>query len=127
MRIKKYVVDSVPEALEKIKVELGQNAIILNTKKIKTGGFLGLFTKQQIEVIAAIDQEKKGTQKTAQKSTSKDIRLGSTPSVTHQTVNFFEEYQGNLEEKEAIEREEKPLNSFKNDALIEQALSLIHI
>lgn len=47
----------MPEALEKIKVDLGKDAIILNTKPIKTGGFLGMFGKQQIEVIAAVDQK----------------------------------------------------------------------
>jgi flagellar biosynthesis protein FlhF len=59
MRVKKYIVNSMPDAMQKIKHDLGQNAIILNTKKIKTGGFLGFFTRDQIEVIAAIDQEKK--------------------------------------------------------------------
>ncbi|MCF6093819.1 flagellar biosynthesis protein FlhF [Microaerobacter geothermalis] len=61
MRIKRYVVDSMPDALQKIKEELGKEAIILNTKKIKTGGFLGLFTRQKIEVIAAVDPS--GTEK----------------------------------------------------------------
>ncbi|MFY0542772.1 flagellar biosynthesis protein FlhF [Brevibacillus sp. H7] len=57
MRVKRYVVDSMPEALGKIRTELGQDAIILNSKPIKTGGFFGLFGKQQIEVIAAIDEK----------------------------------------------------------------------
>lgn len=58
MRVKRYVVDSMPDALQKIKADLGKDAIILNTKNIKTGGFFGLFTKKQIEVIAAIDVNK---------------------------------------------------------------------
>lgn len=57
MRVKRYVVDSMPDALEKIRIDLGKDAIILNTKSIKTGGFLGLFGKQQIEVIAATDEK----------------------------------------------------------------------
>lgn len=59
MRIKKYVVESLPEAMQQIRSDLGHEAIILNTKKIKTKGFLGFFRKQQIEVIAALDPEKK--------------------------------------------------------------------
>lgn len=47
----------MPEALEKIRVDIGKDAIILNTKQIKTGGFLGMFGKQQIEVIAAVDEK----------------------------------------------------------------------
>ncbi|NBI27379.1 flagellar biosynthesis protein FlhF [Chengkuizengella marina] len=53
MRVKRYVVESMPAALQKIKSELGQNAVILNTKEFKQGGFLGLFSKKRIEVIAA--------------------------------------------------------------------------
>lgn len=55
MRVKKYIVDSMSDALEQIRSELGKDAIILNTKPVKTGGFLGMFRKKQIEVIAAID------------------------------------------------------------------------
>ncbi|WP_027414612.1 flagellar biosynthesis protein FlhF [Aneurinibacillus terranovensis] len=59
MRVKRYVVDSMSDALQKIRVDLGKDAVILNTKPVKTGGFLGLFAKKQIEVIAAIDQNEK--------------------------------------------------------------------
>ncbi|GFR37712.1 hypothetical protein PRECH8_10080 [Insulibacter thermoxylanivorax] len=55
MRVKRYVVDSLPDALTMIRRELGQDAVILNTKQLKTGGFLGLFGKKKIEVIAAVD------------------------------------------------------------------------
>lgn len=55
MRVKRYVVNSMPDALEKIRMELGKDAVILNTKPIRTGGLFGLFSKQQIEVIAAVD------------------------------------------------------------------------
>lgn len=67
MRIKKYLVNSLPDAMQQIKSDLGHEAVILNTKKVKTGGFLGLFKKQQIEVIAAIDPEKKEKQEKAKK------------------------------------------------------------
>jgi flagellar biosynthesis protein FlhF len=59
MRVKRYVADTMSDALQQIRGELGKDAIILNTKPIKTGGFLGLFTKKKIEVIAAIDQNDK--------------------------------------------------------------------
>lgn len=59
MKVKRYVVDSLPDAMDQIKVDLGKDAIILHTKKIKIGGFLGLFGKERVEVIAAIDPEAK--------------------------------------------------------------------
>ena len=57
MKIKKYVAKSMPEAMNEIRKELGADAVILNSKEIKTGGFLGLFQKKNIEVIAAIEHE----------------------------------------------------------------------
>ncbi|WP_066067231.1 flagellar biosynthesis protein FlhF [Neobacillus soli] len=53
MKIKRYHVNSLPQAVQQIRLELGENAVILNTKEIKTGGFLGLFKRKQLEVIAA--------------------------------------------------------------------------
>ena len=55
MRVKRYIVDSMPDALQKIRSDLGKDAVILNTKEIRSGGFLGFFGKKKIEVVAAID------------------------------------------------------------------------
>ncbi|MBU9714535.1 flagellar biosynthesis protein FlhF [Evansella tamaricis] len=55
MKVKKIIANTMPEAMTKVKEELGSNAVILNSKNIDTGGFLGFFTKKKIEVIAAID------------------------------------------------------------------------
>ena len=55
MRVKRYVVDDVPQALPIIRSELGKDAVILNTKEIHVGGFLGLFRKKKVEVIAAVE------------------------------------------------------------------------
>jgi flagellar biosynthesis protein FlhF len=45
----------MPDALQKIRSDLGKDAVILNTKQIRSGGFLGLFGKRKIEVLAATD------------------------------------------------------------------------
>ncbi|WP_416150933.1 flagellar biosynthesis protein FlhF [Salipaludibacillus sp. HK11] len=57
MKVKKYLAKDMSEAMTKIRTELGQDAVILNSKRVETGGFLGFFTKKNIEVIAAIDPE----------------------------------------------------------------------
>ncbi|WP_339063297.1 flagellar biosynthesis protein FlhF [Tepidibacillus marianensis] len=57
MKVERYVANSLPQAMERIKIELGQDAIILHTKKIKVGGFLGFFGKERVEVIAAVDSK----------------------------------------------------------------------
>ncbi|GAB6931483.1 hypothetical protein JCM10914A_54660 [Paenibacillus sp. JCM 10914] len=56
MRVKRYIVDTMPEAMQHIRTDLGAEAVILSTKETKVGGFLGMFTRKKIEVIAAIEQ-----------------------------------------------------------------------
>ena len=43
------------EAMKLIRKELGNDAIILNSRVIQTNGFLGFFRKKSIEVVAALD------------------------------------------------------------------------
>ena len=58
MKTEKIIADSMPLALKMVRQKLGDNAIIVNTKVIKTGGILGLFAKQKYEVIAySIDKK----------------------------------------------------------------------
>lgn len=62
MKVKRYVVNAVPEALPMIRTDLGADAVILNTKEIRVGGFLGMFGKKKMEVIAAVDTNGAGKQ-----------------------------------------------------------------
>ncbi|QUL52620.1 flagellar biosynthesis protein FlhF [Paenibacillus tritici] len=59
MRVKRYVVDTMPDAMHSIRSELGSDAVILSTKEIKVGGFMGMFTKKKIEVVAAVEDGQK--------------------------------------------------------------------
>lgn len=95
MRVKRYVVDTIPEAMLQIRGNLGTDAVILSTKEIKVGGFMGMFTKKKIEVIAAI--EEKQSQKLQQMETPpqqlfpmgkepKQTEMPSVPVVPRQAV-----------------------------------------
>ncbi|CAH8770017.1 flagellar biosynthesis protein FlhF [Paenibacillus dendritiformis] len=57
MRVKKYIVETMPEAMSQIRQELGQDAVIISTKEVRTGGFLGMFSRKAIEVVAAVDEQ----------------------------------------------------------------------
>lgn len=58
MKIKKYVVDDVKEALKQIKSELGEDAVILQTRKFKKGGFMGVGSRMMYEVTAVAEEKK---------------------------------------------------------------------
>ena len=59
MKIKKYVVDDVKTALRRIKKELGEDAVILQTRKFKKGGFLGIGSSVKYEVTAVADDKER--------------------------------------------------------------------
>ena len=59
MIIKKYVADTMNEALNLIKFEMGQEAIIVSKRMVKQKGLLGFFFSKRVEVTAAIDENRK--------------------------------------------------------------------
>ena len=60
MRIKTYEADTIQDAMDQIKQDLGPNALILNTRQVtKSVKWFGLAKKQIIEVVAGIATPKK--------------------------------------------------------------------
>ncbi|KRQ87042.1 Flagellar biosynthesis protein FlhF [Caloramator mitchellensis] len=59
MIVKRYIVDSMQEALAKIRYELGNDAVIVSQRKIRQKGFLGFFKPKKLEVTAAADDKNK--------------------------------------------------------------------
>jgi len=57
MQIKQYIAKDIQEALSRVKEEMGPEAIILSTKKIKKGfPGRGIYSTPMVEVMAAIDR-----------------------------------------------------------------------
>lgn len=48
---------NMSEAMKQIRLELGDQAVILNSKVVQHKGFLGFMKKRNIEVIAAVDPD----------------------------------------------------------------------
>lgn len=59
MKVKKYMVKNISEAMEQIRNDFGDDAYILDTKKIKKGGFLGIGGQKFVEVTVLSEEEKK--------------------------------------------------------------------
>ncbi|OGO78431.1 MAG: flagellar biosynthesis protein FlhF [Clostridiales bacterium GWB2_37_7] len=57
MKVKRYVGETAQEAMQKVRSDLGRDAIILNTRKIRKKGLAGIFSKPLIEVVATIDND----------------------------------------------------------------------
>ncbi len=95
------------EAMKQIRVELGNEAVILNSKEVESGGFLGFFTKKNIEVIAAVD-----TAPTVRKSTK------PKPQQKKPVTNVVPEQpiikQTTVKTDDKLEKEVKELKTIVN-------------
>jgi flagellar biosynthesis protein FlhF len=59
MKMRRYIGNNAQEAILKVKMDLGNDAVILNTRKIRQKGFFGFLKKPLVEVLAAIDEDSK--------------------------------------------------------------------
>jgi flagellar biosynthesis protein FlhF len=60
MRIKTFEAPTMHEALLLAKNELGDNAVVLNTKHVKAAGMLGIGAGERVELMAAVDDAPAG-------------------------------------------------------------------
>lgn len=56
MIIKKYLAKSEKEAIEMTKDDLGNNAVVMNIKKVSPRGLAKIFVRSKVEVTAALDE-----------------------------------------------------------------------
>jgi len=88
MKIKKYKAPSMPEVMKQVRKDFGTDAVILQSRQIKSGGMLGLFKKNYIEVVAGYDPEpvqpaKKAAAKKAAPALQKEQPQGGIADVPH--------------------------------------------
>ena len=76
MQIKKFVGENITQTMALVKKEMGNDAIILQTKKTKSKGFLGFFKKDMVEVLAAIEPDKSNSRIAKTKSSELSLTKG---------------------------------------------------
>ncbi|SET41188.1 flagellar biosynthesis protein FlhF [Salinibacillus kushneri] len=107
MKVKKYTAQTMPEAMKQVRKELGSDAVILNSKVVKPKGLLGMFKKNNIEVIAAIDpnpaQETKtrpvqpvGYNQKESKPLTNQIRASKQKTVSDEIIKEIQELKQSL-------------------------------
>jgi flagellar biosynthesis protein FlhF len=104
MKVKKFVAPSMSEAMKMIRAELGSDAVILNSKVVHKGGFLGLFTKKNIEVIAAVDPQPvrpKTERKREEISFSSSLSKGKTGGENQELLQELKELKAMVKQLSA--------------------------
>lgn len=102
MKIKRYLGKDTQEALLKVKMDLGNNAIILNTKKVRQRGIKKYFVKPMVEIMAAIDDDSSRTRelevaKVEQSTTSERVLDKNKLSQKEEKFTELENKVSNIE------------------------------
>ncbi len=114
MQIKRYTGEDVQDVMLKVRNDLGPDAIIINTRKVKRQGLLNLFSKPLIEILAAIDKKEQPSitqnKKKGKKSTTKYEQ-------TYSDTKIKETHNDNKEEKytnqmEALDKKTKEIENL---------------
>ena len=78
MKMKKFTAPTIAEAMKQIRKELGDDAVILNSKVVVTKKLLGLIQRKHFEVVAGIDTAE---QKPSQPTFSFNTPFTPTPQL----------------------------------------------
>lgn len=102
MRLKRYIVKNMNEAMLKIKNELGNDAIIVSQKKIRKSGVKGFFSKRLIEVTAVASHEKR------------DI-----PDIIDESLRAIRNANASLKNNDKISLKNEANNKYSQDIIKE--------
>jgi len=107
MKIRRYMGSNTQEAILKVKMDLGNEAVILNTRKVRKKGLMNVFAKPLVEVLAAIDDDigtKKGVAKNVEINKQKEF-----------STKNYANFETNLEQKEGkIDFLENKVNNMES-------------
>lgn len=93
MKIKKYLVKNIEDAISRIKKDLGKDAYILSQKKVVKKGKLNLSSVEMIEVTAAVDNVKSDKDNISAALLSKKYSYAGPQQVQQDKEKIFEKMQ----------------------------------
>ncbi|MEN6413174.1 MAG: flagellar biosynthesis protein FlhF [Veillonellales bacterium] len=82
MKVKVFTACSMQDAMTQVKSDLGRDAVILHTRRLRKGGFLGFFSKEMVEVMAAIDTPAAAAMEVKESRGAQPVREESNTKVT---------------------------------------------
>ena len=110
MKIKKYEVFDMAEALRMIKQDLGSEAVILSTRKVVKNNSFGIFSKPIIEVTAAVDMDERILMEKTAKAQAARPKPQTASGTNTSVYNGF----GKM-------AEQKPAKEFRPETFAEDA------
>jgi len=100
MRIKRFSAPTLKEAVVQMKKELGSDAIILESRKVKKDGIFDFSKKERMEIIAALDNYRDSNKKNAEQKFSRNetenIKFNSDDNLKLQEIELIKEELGEI-------------------------------
>jgi len=142
MLVKTFQAASMAEALRMVKTELGSDAMILSTKKEKTGGIFGFFCKQVYRVTAAIDPVRSSAAPPApvaaapsvyherpevERTAKEDLESSMLAPLARELKDLREKVEALSRREEEARKEEKPVEDSKPVSSGDAGLNLKNI
>lgn len=127
MIIKKFQAGTETEAIMLAKEDLGKDAIVMNIKTIKPKGLFRIFRKTQVEVTAAVDENREPEKKAESKATTQfneqiSEKLHPEQKKEDEETKALNEKLNSLAKllEEQIERQKKEDKPSEKDAIMQK-------
>jgi flagellar biosynthesis protein FlhF len=139
MLVKTFQAASMADALRLVKAELGPDAMILSTKKEKTGGVFGFFSKSVYRVTAAVDPVRSSAAPVAvpppvyrerperERTAKEEMENSMLAPLARELKDLREKVEALSRREEEMRREEKASDEEKVPANQETGFSLKNI
>lgn len=138
MLVKTFQAASMAEALRMVKAELGPDAMIISTKKDKTGGFFGFFSKPVYRVTAALDPARTSAPKPAppvpyrerperERTAKEDLENSMLAPLARELKELREKVEALSRRDEELRKEEKQDEAESQAGQQETGLNLKNI
>lgn len=108
MNMKKYTADTMVNAMKKVRADFGENAIILSSNVVHSKGFLGLFKKKSVEVVAGYDAPKRPSVGIAEPISPPTDETSETAKQLKQEMAEMKKMLENLQQVSAVELNKYP-------------------
>lgn len=115
MKVKRYVGETAQEAMQKVKSDLGRDAIILTTRKIRKKGLAGFFSKPLIEVVATIDNDISERTVPNKVQDTKPQLQNVREEYTGGGESFINELNANIQAQKSTPKEARKQQQGNND------------
>lgn len=117
MKIKKFVGETSHEAMQKLKFELGSDAVVLSTKTIRRKGIFKYFRKPLIEITAAYEDKKSSF------NNRKNFNNDNKMEGINKDISEIKESIKNLSKNSEIFKFKSPVLKKYNDILISNGVN----